>query len=168
MGGVIFAKTKYTKLPDQINTELSPSSGSTAEVKSIIEKIRASKQKEKFELLFKGDTSDYSSQSEADLALCSILAFWTGRKFPLIDAVFRQSALLRQKWSEKHYSDGTTYGQSTIKKSIENCEDVYTPKLPSNIEEIKRYFLNQERGDAELLSKIFEEIYLYDHIAKCC
>jgi putative DNA primase/helicase len=167
VGGVISAKNEIHKLPDQINTELSPSQVLTVEAKSIIEKILVSKQKEKFDRLFKGDTSDYSSQSEADLALCSILAFWTGRKSSLIDAVFRQSALLRKKWNEKHYSDGTTYGQSTIKKSIENCEDVYIPKLPSNIEEIKNYFLNQERGDAELLSKIFEEIYLYDHVAQC-
>ena len=166
-GGLISAKTEIHKLPDQINTELSPSQVSTAETKSIIEKILASKQKDKFERLFKGDISEYPSQSEADLALCSILAFWTRRNYSLIDELFRQSALLRQKWNEKHNSDGTTYGQSTINKSIENCKEVYTPKLPANVEEIKRYFLNQERGDAELLSEIFEGNYLYDHIAQC-
>ena len=167
VGGAISAKKEIQKLPDQINTEQSRSQVLTAEAKSIIEKILASKQKDKFERLFKGDIADYSSQSEGDLALCSILAFWTARNNSLIDKVFRQSALFRQKWDDKHFSDGTTYGQSTINKSIENCREVYTPKLPANIEEIKKYFINQERGDAELLSNIFEGNYLYDHISQC-
>ena len=111
-GEAISDETEIHKLPDQINTESdqSPSQVSTAETKSIIEKIRASKQKDKFERLFKGDIAEYSSQSEGDLALCSILAFWTVRNNSLIDKVFRQSALFRQKWNEKHYSHGTTYG----------------------------------------------------------
>ena len=168
-GEAISDETEIHKLPDQINTESdqSPSQVSTAETKSIIEKIRASKQKDKFERLFKGDIAEYSSQSEGDLALCSILAFWTVRNNSLIDKVFRQSALFRQKWDDKHFSDGTTYGQSTINKSIENCKEVYTPKFPASVEEIKRYFWNQERGDAELLAKFFEGKFLYDHIAQC-
>lgn len=168
-GEAISDETEIHKLPDQINTESdqSPYQVSTAETKSIIEKIRASKQKDKFECLFKGDIAEYSSQSEGDLALCSILAFWTVRNNSLIDKVFRQSALFRQKWDDKHFSDGTTYDQSTINKSKENCKEVYTPKVPASVEEIKRYFWNQERGDAELLAKFFEGKFLYDHIAQC-
>ena len=168
-GEAISDETEIHKLPDQINTESdqSPYQVSTAETKSIIDKIRASKQKDKFDRLFKGDIAEYSSQSEADLALCSILAFWTGRNNSFIDEVFRKSGLFRQKWDEKHFSDGTTYGQSTINKSIENCKEVYTPKFPASVEEIKRYFWNQERGDAELLAKTFKGKFLYDHIAQC-
>ena len=169
-GEAISAKTEIHKLQHQINSEPDQSSSqvSTAETKSIVEKIRASKQKDKFERLFKGDIAEYSSQSEADLALCSILAFWTGRNYSLIDEVFRKSGLYRQKWNEKHYSDGSTYGQSTINKSIENCKEVYTPKASSaSVEEIKGYFWNQERGDAELLAKTFKGKFLYDHIAQC-
>jgi putative DNA primase/helicase len=169
-GETISDETEIHKLPDQINTESdqSPSQVSTAETKSILEKIRASKQKDKFDRLFKGDIAEYSSQSEADLALCSILAFWTGRNNSFIDEVFRKSGLYRQKWNEKHYSDGSTYGQSTINKSIENCKEVYTPKASSaSVEEIKGYFWNQERGDAELLAKTFKGKFLYDHIAQC-
>jgi putative DNA primase/helicase len=33
---------------------------------------------DKFMKLWNGDTSDYESHSEADLALCAMLAFWTG------------------------------------------------------------------------------------------
>ena len=168
-GEAISDETEIHKLPDQINTESdqSPYQVSTAETKSIIDKIRASKQKDKFDRLFKGDIAEYSSQSEGDLALCSILAFWTGRNNSFIDEVFRKSGLFRQKWDEKHFSDGTTYGQSTINKSIENCTEEYTPKVPATVEEIKMYYWNQERGDAELLAKFFEGKFLYDHIAKC-
>ena len=169
VGGAISDETEIHKLPNQINTEpdQSPSHVLTAETKSIIEKIHSSKQKDKFERLFEGDITEYSSQSEADLALCSILAFWTVRNYSSIDKIFRQSALYRQKWDEKHFSDGTTYGQSTINKSIENCTEEYTPKVPATVEEIKMYYWNQERGDAELLAKFFEGKFLYDHIAKC-
>ena len=43
---------------------------------SIIEKAMLSKQGHKFSKLWNGDISDYSSHSEADLALTSILAFY--------------------------------------------------------------------------------------------
>jgi primase-polymerase (primpol)-like protein len=45
---------------------------------------------EKFAKLWSGDVSGYPSQSEADLALCGILAFWT-RDRAQIDRLFRQS-----------------------------------------------------------------------------
>ena len=39
----------------------------------------------------------YASQSEADLALCSHLAFWTGRTRARIDRLFRSSGLYREE-----------------------------------------------------------------------
>lgn len=68
----------------------------------------------------------YASQSEADLALCSHLAFWTGRDAAKMDSMFRQSGLMRDKWDRQQ--SGTTYGAITIQKAIENCKEVYTPK----------------------------------------
>lgn len=44
---------------------------------------------------------DYGSQSEADLALCNKLAFWTSRDAGQIDAIFRQSKLYRAKSIKK-------------------------------------------------------------------
>jgi putative DNA primase/helicase len=133
----------------------------------IIQQILSSKQKEKFERLYEGNTAGYASSSEADLALCSILSFWTGRNFKLIDSIFRQSSLFRLKWDEKHFSDGRTYGQETISKAIESCSEVYTPSVPSSINEIRDFLYKQERGDAELLSTLFNQEFLYDHIAQC-
>ena len=46
---------------------------SKLQVNEIIQQIRSSRQKEKFERLFDGDIQGYASASEADLALCSIL-----------------------------------------------------------------------------------------------
>ena len=58
----------------------------------------AKKNGEKFKKLYdEGDFSDYGSQSEADAALCAIIAFRTGPDPDAIDAVFRDSALYRDK-----------------------------------------------------------------------
>jgi len=81
---------------------------------SVIEKATASATGTKFKALWKGDTSSYPSQSEADLALCSILAFWCGRDINQIDRLFQQSGLMRDKWHR--VQSGSTYGQITSHK----------------------------------------------------
>jgi putative DNA primase/helicase len=63
---------------------------------------------EKFARLWAGDTSQYASpgnegRSEADLALCSLLAFWCGPEEERIDRLFRESGLYRQKWDRPDY-----------------------------------------------------------------
>jgi primase-polymerase (primpol)-like protein len=63
---------------------------------------------EKFARLWAGDTTRYASpanegRSEADLALCSLLAFWCGPDEERIDRLFRQSGLYRQKWERAGY-----------------------------------------------------------------
>ena len=50
------------------------------------------------EKLWNGDWSAYTSQSEADLALCAHLAFWSGDDPARVDQLFRQSGLMREKW----------------------------------------------------------------------
>jgi hypothetical protein len=81
---------------------------------------------EAFEWLWAGDTSNHASRSEADLALCSRLAFWTGGDPGRVDELFRQSGLYRPKWDERHYGDGRTYGQATIEKALEDATEFYT------------------------------------------
>lgn len=72
----------------------------------------------KFAALYdRGDTSGYNSQSEADAALCAILAFWTGGDLSRIDALFRLSALFRpDKWDSVRVK-GKTYGAATIERA---------------------------------------------------
>jgi hypothetical protein len=92
----------------------------------IVEKASTADNGEKFRLLWAGDNSGYASRSEADLALCSHLMFWTGGDPGRVDELFRQSGLYRKKWDERHYSDGRTYGQATIQKALEGAAEFYT------------------------------------------
>ena len=77
-----------------------------------------------FSALWSGSIAGYPSHSEADMALCSSLAFWTGRDADRMDRLFRQSGLMRDKWDRRQA--GTTYGRITIQKAIANCREVYT------------------------------------------
>ena len=61
----------------------------------------------KFARQWHGDWTDYPSQSEADLALCSMLTFWTPSDAKQIDRLFRQSGLMRDKWERSDYRDMT-------------------------------------------------------------
>ena len=93
----------------------------------LLEKARASKGGAKFEALWRGDFSGYKSQSEADLALCALLAFWTADDAARMDSLFRASGLYRNKWDEKH--GALTYGQMTINQALSFPHEVYKPSL---------------------------------------
>ena len=82
----------------------------------------------KFRELYAGSYSktEYGSPSEADMALCNMLAFWTGCDADKMDAIFRQSGLMREKWDRRQ--SGSTYGALTIQKAIASCTTVYNPK----------------------------------------
>ncbi len=99
------------------------------EDKDLLEKARNASNGEKFERLWRGSTAGYDSQSEADMALCYLLAFWTGGDHTRVDAFFRQSGLLREKWDEVHYADGSTYGEKTIERAIANTSEFYDPDV---------------------------------------
>lgn len=78
--------------------------------------------------LFYGDISDHDNDhSGADLALCSKLAFWCEGKPEVLDSMFRQSRLMRDKWDEKHSGKGETYGEMTISKALADCREFYDP-----------------------------------------
>lgn len=94
---------------------------------ALLAKARTAKNRAKFCGLYdRGDTSAYASTSEADLALCAILAFWTGGDADQIDRLFRRSRLFRQeKWDAEHFADGKSYGQATIAKAIAGTREFY-------------------------------------------
>ncbi len=91
----------------------------------ILQMARRAKNGATFDRLWNGDWTGYPSHSEADLALCRNLAFWTGKDAELMDKLFRQSGLMRDKWDRPQC--GSTYGQITIRQAIEKCWDVYMP-----------------------------------------
>jgi putative DNA primase/helicase len=70
--------------------------------------------------LYNGNTDAYDSQSEADLALCAHLAYWTGGDACRIDTLFRQSALFRPKWDADR--GAMTYGERTIQRALSSMQ----------------------------------------------
>jgi hypothetical protein len=86
----------------------------------LIKRASSAKNGTKFSRLWNGDWQNegYHSQSEADAALCTLLAFWADKDNSRIDRLFRRSALYRPKWNEKHFHDGRTYGEETIAQGL--------------------------------------------------
>ena len=99
-----------------------------ASANDIVKAAANAKNGDKFKSLYSGSysTSEYTSQSEADMALCQMLAFWTGCDADKMDAIFRQSGLMREKWDRQQSE--STYGALTIQKAIAGCTTVYNPK----------------------------------------
>ncbi len=101
-------------IPDPMSPELDDS--------EVVEKRRSDKdtnRAEKFARLFDGgDLSDYGGDhSHADLGLVNLLAYYTQDPVQL-DRLFRRSALMREKWDERHRGDGANYGEMTIEKAL--------------------------------------------------
>jgi primase-polymerase (primpol)-like protein len=84
----------------------------------LLAKARSARNGRKFmDLFYRGDVSAYNGDdSAADLALCGLLAFWCGPDQEWIDRLFRQSALMREKWDSPR--GDTTYGALTITKAL--------------------------------------------------
>lgn len=73
----------------------------------IIRKAGQAANGERFSALFAGDTSAYGGDdSVADLALCSMIAFYAQDPVQ-IDRIFRGSGLMREKWERADYCDRT-------------------------------------------------------------
>ena len=113
----------------------------------LLELAKNAENGESFAKLWGGDwQGDYSSQSEADLALCCRLAFWSGRDRERMNRLFRQSGLFREKWDARHHASGATYGEETLAKACELTEDVYAPGGNAPVYEYKgQYF--RAKGD---------------------
>jgi len=95
---------------------------------TLLDKMFASKKGSQWRALYEGQyESYYSSQSEADSALCFTLAFWAGRDGTAIDRVFRTSGLMRDKWDERRSSDGSTYGELTVAHAVNKTSNTYDP-----------------------------------------
>ena len=110
-----------------INTGNAVNAGeSVPDLEDIVELAKASRSGNAFSVLWDGSTVGYSSHSEADMALCSYLAFWTGKDDAKMDALFRRSGLMREKWNR--VQSGSTYGALTIRRAIAQCREVYMPR----------------------------------------
>jgi len=73
----------------------------SADDDELIERACRARNGDAFARLWAGDWSTYSSQSEADAALCAHLAFWTGNDGERMAWLFERSGLVRSKWIER-------------------------------------------------------------------
>lgn len=112
----------------------------TLEDAEVIDKARACRSGASFAMLYSGQWEGFfPSQSEADLALCNHLAFWTGRDEAQMDRIFRTSGLMRKKWDEKRGIE--TYGNITIGKACAACAEIYEAnKYPDDTSIAVRFF----------------------------
>ena len=100
----------------------------------VIAHASASESGDKFKALYAGNWEEgYDSQSDADMALVSILAFWCGNVEEQIDRIFRTSGLMRDKWDRM--TGGSTYGQITIRNAVSTNGEIYTPIAASSAED---------------------------------
>ena len=98
----------------------------------IIKKASAATNGDKFKKLWAGDWQDeYTSQSEADEALCCHLAFWTVKDADRVDSLFRQSGLLRPKWGQRE-----DYRRETISRAINRTAETYTMSRGERVEKL--------------------------------
>ena len=113
----------------------------------IIDKARNCKTGYLFAALYEGNWQGaFPSQSEADLAFCNQLAFWTGRNEEQMDRIFRASGLMRPKWDKKRGAE--TYGNITIGKACASCSEVYEPGKYSDDTSLAIAFFGANKGQS--------------------
>lgn len=116
---------KSSETPTPVTTPTQPAN---LDEQQVIERAMLADNGGKFLDLWAGSTARHNGDhSSADLALCEILAFWTGRDATRIDSLFRQSGLMRDKWDERHSTTGATYGAMTVAKAVDLTTKVYNP-----------------------------------------
>lgn len=113
----------------------------------LIDKIRSSRYGTEFNDLYNGNKSAYDNDwSKADLALCKILAFWTGCDMVQMDRIFRMSGLMRDKWDQKRNAttrygvnlSAGTYGSQAIELAIAGQHDAYKPAKEKTVVTVQK------------------------------
>jgi len=88
---------------------------SSANTEEVFKKCTEGKNKLKFKKLLSGNIEGYPSHSEADMALCNLIAVETDNPL-VIDYIFRHSKLMRDKWDKGR--NGVSYGSLTVQSAI--------------------------------------------------
>lgn len=133
----------------------------------LLQKAMTANNGAKFKALWEGDWSGYKSESEADLALCKILAFHCAGDKARISQLFKKSGLYRPKWNEPHFADGRTYGEGTIQKALCRKTNTCQTELKAGIEYNKgEGFKMTDLGNAERLVYSFGDQIRYCHAWK--
>ena len=137
----------------------------------VLELAAKSRQGKIFSDLYAGHWEDYfTSHSEADMSLCNMLAFWCRRDEDQIDAIFRSSGLMREKWDRKQ--SGSTYGALTVQKAVKSCQKIYEPPTEYTLSigvkppDKKKVYTLDDTGNAQRMKDLFGESIRYCYIDK--
>jgi hypothetical protein len=114
--------------PHEVNGQAAAKQPLDLDDAELLRKAEQAANGEKFKRLWSGSSAGYPSPSEADCALCGILAFWVHGDTVRIDRLFRQSDRMRAKWDEKRGK--RTYGQRTIARALKGKTEFYQPAVP--------------------------------------
>ena len=146
--------------------------GNYLTIDEVIEEATQSNTGTRFKLFMDGGWEQfYNSQSEADLAFANDLAFWCARDYEKMDAIFRRSSLMREKWDKKR--EEATYGYLTLHKAISTTRNVYQPfRLNIDPEALKgtdkpkakqKSFSYDDTGNTQRFLYAFGENVLYSY-----
>ena len=178
MGKINYLHHKYIA-----NNEVAVTTGNRTDeqgnglpIDEIIKIASNSKNGMRFKLFLNGGWEQfYDSQSEADMAFCNDLAFWTACDYEKMDDLFRKSSLYREKWDRKQ--SNSTYGEITLNKAIQECNNVFNPQqnndgfnlyvLEDSTEEIKKkYYSYDDTGNAARFTDNFKDAVRYSYVRK--
>jgi hypothetical protein len=108
--------------PPQATVPAAPRAPLTLSDQEIVTTAGRARNGAKFERLYAGDLGDYAGDaSAADLALCSLLSFYTDDRAQ-IGRIVAQSGLYRPKW------DRDDYRERTIERALQRSE-TYSPPV---------------------------------------
>lgn len=128
-----------TGLPDDFDEEFSREVHDLEKFE-VLRVIERSENYEKFKrLYFEGNLTDDDSRDTQKL-MC-LLAFYTQKDPALMDAIFRDSALYRNKYDEPR--GDSTWGIEEIKTALDFTKNVYNPNYHGWREELSR---NEKTG----------------------
>lgn len=144
---------RYMERPQQVSQKVNrtPQTPVCLSDEEVIARAHNARNGAAFSALWNGDTSTYGSHSEADLALCNMLAFWAGGNPTQVDRLFRASGLMRDKWNRPQ--SGSTYGSLTVQKALELYRNGGTKKTvrPGDFSDSGNAEIFRELNEGQLL-----------------
>ena len=156
-GSLQWIHETYIRAPKKQRRKRQKSTSIQLADEDLLELAQSAENGESFTKLWEGNwQGDYASQSEADMALCCRLAFWSGRDKQQMDRLFRQSGLFREKWDARHHASGATYGEETLDKACELTVETYAPGGNAPVYENKgQYFRTKGENTYPITNFVF-------------
>lgn len=126
----------------------------------------------KFAELYKGHwENNYKSQSEADMALVSKLAYYLNKDKNLIDLYFKNSGLYRDKWDRvSPNSSSSSYKERTINNAINLISETYADKKnktnllfsSDTLPQVNKSYSFDDSGNAERFADTYRSVVRYN------